>query len=318
MPYTGAKGLFIMIGEETEWGTAVARTVTFHGVTENMRRTREKRKRPVTGDHSASARTTRRFYTASDFAGGTFEVLATYEGAGILLKHALWGVSSSGAEAPYTHTYKPAATAPTGGLTIEVIRGNGTAEVFEGCRITKLTVKLEAGGLMRMTVEVIAETSGGRVAAGTPVHTTSRDLEVIHHQGSDATWNSGTFPYKSFELVIDNKLARRQLVGSPHTKDPKPSDDQEITVRLDTEWENDTLQTGYTADTESDLVLAFTGTGDNELTITVHNAYIDDNSSPVTGVGVIAETSNFRGQDDGTDLGIEIEIVNTQSSAVAA
>lgn len=318
MPYGGWKGLFIGIGEETEWGTAVDRAVWFHGITESMKRSLEKRKRPVLGDHSGNARAPRRHYVASDNAGGSFEILVTYEGLGLLLKHALWGHATTGASSPYTHRYKPAATAPTGGLTIEVIRGDGTAEVFSGCRISKLTVKLEAGGLMRCTVEVIAKTSGGRVSAGTPVHTTSRDLEVVHHHGAEATWNAASFGYKAFELVVDNKLARRQLVGSSNSKDPKPSDDQEITVRLDTEWSNDTLQTGLTADTESDLVLAFTGPGSRELTITVHNAYVADNSAPVTGVGVIAETTNFHGQDDGTDLGIEIEIVNTQAVGTAA
>jgi hypothetical protein len=319
MPYLGSKGLFIGIGEETTWGTAVAATVWLHGVSESMKTVVEHRKRPVIGDHSASARTHRRKFAGLTTSGGTFEAIGTFEGLGLLLKHGLYG--SPGTTGPvtgiYTHTYQVGPNAPTGGLTVRVVRGDGSMEVFEGARVSKLTVMLTAGDLMRVRVELVAQDST-RTSADTPSHTTSRDLEVAHYHGANATFNANSYPYRMFELTIDNKIARRNLVGSGLTQDPKPSDDQEIAVKLETEYSDDTLYNAQIAGTQSDLVLNFNGPASRVLTITVNDAYIDDNAANVGSVAVIAETSNFRGTDDGTNLGVKFVIANTQSSAVAA
>jgi hypothetical protein len=319
MPYTGSTGLFIGIGEESTWGTAVAATVWLHGVSEAMKTLVEQRKRPVIGDHSSSARTHRRKFAGLTTSGGTFEAIGTFEGLGLLFKHALWGApgTSGPTTGIYTHTYQVGANAPTGGLTVRVVRGNGTMETYEGCRVTKLTVMLTAGDLMRVRVEVIAQDST-RGAADTPSHTTSRDLEVAHYHGANATFNANSYPYRMFELTIDNKIARRSLVGSGLTKDPLPSDDQEISVKLETEYSDDTLYNAQIAGTQSDLVLVFNGPASRVLTITVNDAYIDDNAANVGSVAVIAETSNFRGTDDGTNLGVKFVLANTQSSATAA
>lgn len=316
MPYTG-NGTAIGIGEESTWGTAVSRTHWFRAISENLKRTVTKSPRPVLAEASGS-RNRKSHYIASDMAGGSFEVLVGYEGFGLLLKHILGGTpATTGSSAPYTHTYKLAASPPTGGLTIEVKRGNGTAEVFEGCRITKATFKIEAAGLMRVSCDVIAETSGGRTSAGTPSYTTD-ELDLIHHQAGSVGWNSNLYVPRSVEITIDNKFATRQLLGSKLTKEPKPSDFLDVTIKLDLEWENDNLISSLTADDAGDLTLSFTGLSSRTFTFTAHNAFLEDASDPISGVGVVAQSASFRAQSDGTDEGLAIVIENTQSSAVAA
>jgi hypothetical protein len=311
------RGLAIGLGAEVTWGTPVARTVWFRGVSESMKRTVQKTGRGVLVEATGS-RNRKSHYIQSDMAGGSFTILMGYEGVGLLLKHILCGTpTTTGSGAPYTHTFKLAAAAPTGGLTIEVIRGTGQAEVFEGCRITKAVFKIGVGGLMQVTCDVIAETSGGRVAAGTATYTANDPLDVIHHEAGTVSWNSNSYTPTAFELTIDNKFATRQLLGSKNTAEPAPSDFLEVSVKMDLEWSGDALNGSYTADDEDDLAITFTK-GDDSITFTLHNAYVDSDDAPVSQVGVISESVVFRGQSDGTDEGLEIEIVNTQSSAVAA
>ncbi len=315
MPYLG-NGTAIGIGEESTWGTAVSRTHWFRAISESMKRTVTKSPRPVLSEASAS-RNRRSHYIASDMAGGSFEILMGYEGAGLLLKHILGGSpATTGSSSPYTHTYKLAA-APQTGLTIEVKRGNGTSEVFEGCKISKATFKIEAGGLMRVTCDVIAQTSGGRTSAGSPTFTTN-ELDVIHHQAGSLSWNSNSYTPKAIEVTIDNKMATRQLLGSKLTAEPKPSDFLDVMIKVDLEWENDNLNGSLTADDAADLSITFTGEGSRTIAFTAHNAFLEDVSDPVSSVGVIAQSGTFRAQSDGTDEGLAIVIANTQSSATAA
>lgn len=316
MPYMG-RFLAFGFGDESTWGTAASRTIWVRGISESMKRSVKKVRRPHLY-HATSSGNRTSHYIEADEAGGTIEFEMNWEGLGILLRHIFFGsFITSGSGPTYTHTLKLAVSPPTGGLTLQVNRGDGTSEVFEGCRVSKATFKIEAGGTMRCTLDIIAETSGGRVSAGSPSFS-SNDVPLIHHQAGTVGFNSQTYTAKSVEITVDNKFARRQLLGSKLTKEPKPSDFRDITVKVDMEWENDNLNTALTADTESDLTLSFSGLASRSFAISAHNCYLDDVSDPVNGPGVVAQSCTFMAQSDGTDEGLQFVIVNTQSTAEAA
>ena len=316
-PYLG-RGAAIGIGEESTWGTAVSRTAWFRAISSTVRRKVSKAPRGVLAEATGS-RNRRSHFISNDDVEGTIEFLVGFEGLGLILKHALHGTPSTSAPSGgiYTHTYKLGTAPPTGGLTIEIIRGTGSAEVFEGCRISKLTLSIEAGGLMRVSCDIIGETSGGPTTAGTPSYT-SNELDVVHHQAGSLTFNSVSYTPKKFTVTLDNKLARRQLLGSKLTKDPAPSDFTDVLFDVELEYDADTLLSALTADTESDLAISFAGVSSRTFSVTVHNAYVDDADVPVNTVGVLPHSVKFRGQSDGTDEGFQIAIANTQSSATAA
>ena len=118
-------------------------------------------------------------------------------------------------------------------------------------------------------------------------------------------------------MEIDNRLAERHLLGSLTFADPKPSGPLSIKLNLDCEYAIDTLQSGYTADTESDATVTFTASA-RTLQFNIHNAYIEDDATGPESHGGLSEKVVLRGQDDATDYGISLVIVNTQSSAIAA
>lgn len=312
------RGTAAGFGQETVWGTAVARTVWMELVSETMKLTSEKTMRGTLAE-SAGSLLRRKHALGARKAGGTIEALVSYEGFGLILKHAMWGTPATGTVASgiYPHTFTLGTAPPTGGLTIEIVRGDGTAEVFAGCRISKAVFKLEAGGQMRCTLDIIAKDSGGRESAGTPSWTTSRDLDVSHYEAGTVGWNSGTTVPKAVEFTIDNKLTPRLLLGSRLTPDPKPSDYGDVTLKMDHEWEDDDIVDAYIADTAGDLTITFTGSGSRDIAITMHNAFLEDVSDPINNVGVVGQTAMFKAQSDGTKLGFAIVVHNTQSSAVA-
>lgn len=136
------RGAVIGLGEESTWGTAVSRTNWRPLISTDLTRTIEKVPRPSLRVGAAGAMR-RAHYVQADNAGGSFEIEATYENVGLLIKHIMGTVATTGS-GPYTHTYTFADDVPTG-LTIENVRGTGTSEVFEGCRINTATLAVSAG-----------------------------------------------------------------------------------------------------------------------------------------------------------------------------
>lgn len=315
--------LAIGFGAESNWGTAVSRTVWHRGVSCTLQRRQSKVRLPRLVASSGSANRAKHYIEREDVTGDiVLEV--PFEGFGLILKYILGG--TPGTTGPsgglYTHTYTLATTLPAG-LTIEVVRGidfeagTSESEVFEGCLITKAVFRVAAGGVMLVTLSIIGETASSRSSAGSPSYS-SNDLPLIHHQGGQLTWNSVARYMKSFELTIDNKLARRDLIGSTLTKRPVKADFTDIRLALAFEWEAETYYAGMHADTEADATVTFSGAGSRTWGLTFHNAYVDQCDSPVSGPGVIDESVVLVAQTDGTDEGVSLVIVNTQSSAVAA
>lgn len=310
---------YLGIGEESTWGTAVSRTHWFRLVSSSVKRVVEKRPRGVLAEVSGSANR-RGHYIASDNVEGSVEILAGYEGIGLLLKHILHGAptTSGPSGAIYTHAFK-LGTQEYAGLTLEIIKGTGYAEVFEGCVVTKATLKIEAAGLMRITLDVIGQTSGGEASAGTPTLTTN-ELDVVHHHAGSLTFNSVSYAPRSVTWTVDNKYARRQLLGSKLTARPARSDFLDIFADVELEYDSDTtaLFAALTADTQSDLSLSFAGAGSRVFQIIVHNAYLETLDMPLNGVGVLPMSLRLRGESDGTDQGFQVNVQNEQATATAA
>ena len=306
--YSG-RGSAIGSGEESTWGTAVARSAWRPAISSNLLRTVERVPRPNLQTGAAGVMR-RSHFTAADNAGGSVSIELTYENCGMWVKHLLGAAATTGSS-PYTHTYT-LGTLPTG-LTIENIRGTGTSEVFEGCRINTGTFAVSAGGVMSLDLDIIAETSAARGTAPTPSYGAG-DTPVLHSHAGQFSFNSVSYDLVSMSLAVNNALARRQLLGSAVTKQPKRNDFQSVELSVEIEVE-DALYQSMIADDQSDAVITFTS-GALSAAFTIHNAYLTSASDPVTSAGIVSQSLSFVGESDGTDEGLSIAIVNTNSSAV--
>jgi hypothetical protein len=307
----------ISLGEESTAGTAVATTVGTQVTSVDIQ---EKLTIDAVDSLSGSGGTRNiieTIHSMTDVAG-SISLNAYYAGGalGMLLKHALGSVSTSGA-GPYAHAYSLAAALPNG-LTVVVERGNtGSDDKFAGCKISRMTISCAAGEPMKIQVELIGMSATARTTF-TPTALTalaSRFL-VKHAHAGTLGFNSQTYRLKSFELVIDNKLARQDQLGSADSAEPVVTERQEITVSATLVGTTNALQLAHRSQTAGDVTLTFSDSP-RSLAFTLHNGVITDYSDPIQGVGVIEQTVTWRGVGDDSDNGLAITLTNADSTAVA-
>lgn len=304
------RGAAIGIGQEGTWGTAVARSNWRPLISSSLARTIEKVPRPSLRVGTLGAMQ-RAHFVQADSAGGNAVIECTYENVGMHVKHLLGAVST----ASTTHTYTIANDVPTG-LTMELVRGTGSSEIFEGCRFPSGTFSVSAGGVMQLELEVIAETStesgaespsvAPRSAAGTPSFG-SGDTPVLHSHAGTLSFNSVNYSLVDFSVTLNNALARRQLLGSAVTKQPLRSDFMSVEASLTLEV-SDTLYKAMVDDISGqDAVITFTS-GSRTFAFTVQNAYLSAATDPVSSAGIVSQSISLVGQSDGTDEGLKVVI----------
>jgi len=321
MAWTGRQAC-VGFGNESAWNTAVARTQWFELVSETMTAAQGWSPRGVLYEGASGvARTGAKFNTGSTYTG-TVVFQGRYEGMGLILWHAMWSKATTGPSGGlYTHTYTLGSGPPTGGLSMELQRGDGSFEVWSGGRVNKCTIMVNVAGIATVTLDLIF---GGRdarstIGATSPAFTTNRDVVLKHNEVSTLAWNSVTAYLKMLRVDIDNMLTPRPMLGSLITKDPGVmSGLRKVTVGADTEYASEDYDPGHQAGTESDAVISFSGPSSVTFTVTLHDAFVSANSAPVSNFGIISESSTFVGQDDGTHHGLQIVVVNSQSTAITA
>ena len=312
------RGAALGFGEEAtgNYGTAVSPSVWRPAISTSLLRTIEKVPRPTLRTGAAGAMR-RAHFVQADNAGGSFQIEATYENCGMILKHALGKVTTTGGSAPYTHTYTLSdhVTTDKPGLSIANVRGTGTTEVFEGSRISTFTFAVSSGGVATIDCAVISETTNGRVST---THTDSdfaaTESPILHHQASTLSFNSVNYPLIDMSLVINNSLATRQKLGSSLTLQPLRSDFQSVELSLTVEVD-DALALALVNDTESDAVITFTS-GSETFTVNIHNAYLSEVGDAVSDANIIRQSITLIGQSDGTNEGCSIVVVNADATGI--
>ena len=308
------RGAAIGFGAESagSYGDAVARTNWRPLISSSLTRTIEKVPRPTLRVGGAGAMR-RSHYIQSDNAGGSFSIEASYRSMGLLCKHLMGAVSTTGTN-PYTHVYTFADDVPEG-LTIENNRGTGTSEVFEGCRLNSGTFSVSAGGVMTCEFDVIAETGAAtpRGSAGTP-NFEATDAPILHSQAGQLSFGGATYDLIDMTLTVNNALAVRQHLGSLVTAKPLRSDFQSVELSVTLEVE-DALYAAFISDTESDAHITFTD-GTRSFRIDVQNAYLSTVSDPISDANVVRQSLTLIGQSDGTDEGLKLTVVNGDSTGI--
>ena len=313
-------GATLGIGAEVTWGTAVARTNWIRLISESLKRAIAKEKVPHLGSFGQVSTNYQHRFTREDFAGGQIVFPFAYDDSSVMLARNALGANVDSGAGPYSHLLTLASPNPYP-MTLEVIRGTASsgsghpAEVFEGCLISDFELSMENGGLLTCSADVIAETSGGPVAAGSPSYSSGGEW-VKHNHLSSLTFNSTQRKLKSFKINVKRNLDRNHELGSLLTSIPVENR-LEIGFEIQMLWQSVDWMTEFLADTSSDLLIALAGTGDNAMDITLHNANIDDVSNPVSSAGGVMRTITGTAYADATDQGLSIEISNGSALATA-
>ena len=122
---------------------------------------------------------------------------------------------------------------------------------------------------------------------------------------------------KSFELSLDNKLERRNVLGDKKTLEPITNDVKDITLSVTLEMQDNVLYTAYLDGTQSDVEFTFTNSDGDLCNVLIRNCYITDYDDAVNTFGALERTMTFVGEGDSSNEPIRIRITNNQSSGVA-
>lgn len=323
MPATVGMGSYWGLGEQSAYSTPAAAAKYVRVASMSLKRTRSRKPRNHLNYNGVTAYAPREFFDERDDAGGGAEVPLLYNdgGIGMLLAAAMGGVTEGGA-GPYTHDFvlkTPNDSDFLNGLTIFQGNGDEDAEVFHGCIVPGLELKGSSGGEVMLSLPgIIARTTAGLTSQGSPTFDTAAEFVDFDHFGS-ITWNGRTIAsFKSFSLKVTRAYERRLYMGSLYTARPVQTGPIKIefTAVVDHGEASDTasLDADWHLGTQADLALTATGTGNNALGLTVHNAYIEDVSRPVSGPGLIQSTIKWVGMADGTDQGCKIRLTNDEAT----
>ena len=316
------RSAYIGVAEESTYGTLSGGSFTdMRLVSCSLQKTVERARK--THLNQGSAGFVRSTFDAFNVTGGNITGPLHYAGNGAILKAALGDVSSSAGPAPITHTFTVLPNLPS--LSVKFFRGqaqsgNPSRENFLGCVVNTLTISCAAGEEAQFSAEIIAQDATARAGDATAASFPATALSVLHHQSSDVTWNSSTYTARSFEIVIDNKIERRNLLGSQLTSEPNTSDVREVrmTVTMDLDDDqiyNDQITTPTAID--GDVVLTMTGTGNDQMIFTIYNAVVEEYADAVTTFGRIERTVTFLGTIDSSgNEAIKIEMINDNANPI--
>ena len=311
MPLQFGRSAYIALGEESTYGTPVSTTGINNRVFSVSMSRKQERERTTHLSQSSAAFAVNTF-DGFEIAGGTIELPLVYKGLGLLLKSAIGSVATTGS-GPYLHTFNPSATLPS--MTINVQRGTGSSEKFEGCKVSTMTLSCEAGGEARASFEIIAETALSRTGA-LSAPSFGDGAQMFHFQASTLSYNSNTYKMRSMELTLDNKLERINYLGSKVTTEPQISDVREVTLTATMDLEDNNLYDSQIAGTSANVEITFTS-GADSFNILLRNAEIVDYDDAVNSFGRIERTVTFFGISSGANEALRIEMTNDNASAIS-
>lgn len=235
-------------------------------------------------------------------ATGTVEFDVQNKGFGLLLKHMLGGIATTGPvdTSAYTHTASVASLVGDY-FTCQISRGV-QPHTYHGCKVAEWEMSAEVGGLLALSVTIDAEeedTSTGLATASYPT-----GLVPFSFLDGSLTVGGTTTHVRSFTLSGNNNLANeRHFIRASGLKKEPIDQGREYTGEFELEYEDQTMYNRFLNATEAALVLTFTGgviSGASNYTLTINAPLIRfDGSTPgVDGPDIISMTAPFVVLDD--------------------
>jgi len=255
-------------------------------------------------------------------SGGTIDIPIQYNGSGMLFYASLGVLATTGSGPTYTHTYSPAFAMPA--LTVQFQRGSNLSnsmEQFMGVMVSSMSISCAAGEEMTASFDLIAKDSNARGALSPSTASFPAGDSVLHFEAGNlalaGTLTPSTLEIRSFEMTLDNKLERKNILGSKVTGKPVISDVREITMSITADVDDNDVLADQLAGNSGDVTITFTSTSNaaHNIKFTLDNAVIEDYSDGVTSFGRVERTFTIRGLASSSDEGFKIEVTNGNSSA---
>jgi len=268
----------------------------------------------------------------SQEVAGSFRAAMTHEGMGSILAWCLGGTpSTTGASAPFTHTYPTGINTPFRSLVVVYEAADGTAlqDEFFGLQTESIEFQIDAGGIGYMTCTVrgaVAERGGvyqlGVAATQTPAadaYTSS--IPVLGRTGSILSYGGNSIACRGLSLSFTRPLDRAVDFGGDYPAEGVLSGPIAVTLqvtRAADEADTATLRAALMSGSPADLSINFTS-GTKIVYLELSDAVVTTYSSPRTSGGALIETVTFTAQALTTgDYGFRVRVTNAASAAVTS
>ena len=249
---------------------------------------------------------------------GNLNVEMAPETIGFYLRHILGAPTTTGASAPYTHTFRPKAL-PTGLIVEKDWEGAGLTdkiEQFLGCRVSQATIAVPQEGAATLAMQL---QGASYVIATAPIDGTLADPGHNGWFAPDVSVNVGgssATNIKSVQMTINNNLdGGRYALGSGGERLELPEGFADVSGQV-TAIVDSTLFSAFIdkakarTDTALEVILtsgAGTGAsaGNEKLSLKLDHALIALATPPITSPNGMEVTFTFTGfKSGGTDKGL--------------
>jgi len=295
--------LYVGYGEESTYGTAVARSyfldVNSESVVDNHTIVKSGALNKVGVD-------TARVAAGSQAYAGDIAFDAMYGGWERLLRFlsGSTGYTYAATATSAKHTVVPADDVDDS-FTLEVFRDSADfltpdqnkAFLYDGCKINQMTFAAAVDSFLQVTASIIAknQSRGAKSSPSLPAENL-----IVFTQGA-VTIDGASYNVANFNLTINNSLnANKRRLGSRTIFEPTRDGKIAVTGSLTLDFESFARYDKFMAATAFQIVLTCTGgaiggaySGSEKLTITLPYCRLTSHSAPVGDVGQIEETFNF-------------------------
>ena len=314
------RNTFVKTGVESTWGNVSGSMHTNTNRVISTTLARQQQRDGRTHLSTSDGATRMGFFDTFEETGGNLTIPFYYDGIGTFIKGLIGSATTTPAGSDFIHEYK-SNTTDFISFTCELQRGSDSTqgmEKFLGMKVASGTISVEAGSEMTLSMELIGKTSNNRASGITPTYNTGVQ-QVYHYESGGLTWNGTTYYIRSMEISVDNKLERRNLLGSKLTYEPDSTDYREITMSCELDLEDNNLYNDMIAGNQSAIEIIFTQTGStNNINFIFQNAIITDYSDPISTVGRLTRSVTFTALSTTTTEAFKIRMRNGNSSATSA
>ncbi len=311
------RNTFCLLADESAWGTPGAYSGNQTRIISTTLQSTQQRDRQ-NEISSSDGGFSKSFFDTFTECGGQIVVPFSYSGVGMFLRSTFGTATTSGS---YTHKYDSSVTdLPSFAMKLQRGSDANGMEEFKGLCVTNAEFALESGGEFIATFDLIGKESATRGTKLNAVPVDANNVSAFHYEvTTDITYNSVTYKAQNFSLNIDNKLERRNLLGSRKTAKPCVSDFREVVLSAEFDLESNDLYNNMLTGTESSVELILTQTGTtNKIKIFLSNAIITDYSDNISSVGRLTRSVTWQALATASADAAYVEITNAVASAIAS
>jgi len=310
----------INFGQESTWGTSVARPKSLKIISESMELQDAPEPRKSLGQVTRLG-----YYKGRKTIAGDVNAEFIYNGLEMFLYNAMGSVSTSSASPNYQHTYRIADPLPAG-MSMECEKDAGYF-VFEGCMVNTMTFNMTDLEILQAVFSFIGEDQASySSAAGTASDFFTDDaVKPWTSVGNvfTATLDGAavTGGIREASITLNNSLSGdRPNLGSRTIQQPVRNSWVEVTGSFTTDFRNESIAEWYTDfvnGTAVAMVFKYQKDANTSIEIDVPVAYYTGETPKVGGPDVVSATLPFIGAYDSTSTALQVVLKNQAANGTS-